>query len=213
MTLGARRACTRVGAVSDRLPGLPEDSVRTGAPTFIELTNNSSRGYCDPQCNYDNYVYVPRKPDGSAHSPDTVYVLGSNAYGEAASGTSNGRAVLLSTDAGATFTDMTYDDADDLQPHGIHPDQHSIVTHPADWKRFLETSGRGSAVERESSTTRAMHEVPGLAGGNLATCMAVTKRIPEPRVHQQGLIRPLLRELQPNRPGEPQRAPRTTVRG
>ena len=38
---------------------------------------------------------------------------------------------------------MTYDATDDLQPHGIHPDQHSIVTHPADWKRFLETGDGG----------------------------------------------------------------------
>ena len=43
------------------------DSVRTGVATFTELTNNTSAGYCDPQCNYDNYVYVPRKPDGTAH--------------------------------------------------------------------------------------------------------------------------------------------------
>ncbi len=75
--------------------------------------------------------YVPRKADGTAHDPNTVYLLGDNEYNEAAQGTSNGRAVLLSTNAGASFTDMTYDATSDLQPHGIHPDQHSIVTNPA----------------------------------------------------------------------------------
>ena len=119
------------------------DSVRTGTPTFTNLTNTSSQAYCDPQCNYDNYVYVPTKADGTAHDPSTVYVLGSNAYGEAGIGRSNGRAILLSTNAGVSFTDMTYDATDNLQPHGAHPDQHSIVTNPNDWKQFLETGDGG----------------------------------------------------------------------
>ena len=41
-----------------------------------------------------------------------------------------------------SFTDTTYDATDDIQPHG-HPDQHSIVTNPSDWKQFLETSDGG----------------------------------------------------------------------
>jgi hypothetical protein len=157
------------------------DDVRTGAPTFTNLTNSTSQAYCDPQCNYDNYVYVPRKADGSAWDPDTVYLLGSNAYREAASGASNGRAVLLSTDAGASFTDMTYDDADDTQPHGIHPDQHSIVTNPADWKQFIETSdggvirSNGTFVDDSGDCTAVRH----LSDANLALCQAVTSRIPE----------------------------------
>ena len=72
-----------------------------------------------------------------------MYLLGSNAYGEAGLGSSNGRAILLSTDAGVSFTDMTYDATDNLQPHGTHPDQHSIVTNPNDWKQFLETGDGG----------------------------------------------------------------------
>ena len=164
------------------------DSVRAGAPTFTELTNNTSGGYCDPQCNYDNYVYVPRKADGTAHSADTVYLLGSNDYNQAALGTSNGRAVLLSTDAGATFTDMTYDATDDLQPHGIHPDQHSIVTHPKDWKRFLETGdggimrSNGNFVDdsADCQSVVAPHPTnPAITAARIATCQAVTKRIPE----------------------------------
>ena len=77
----------------------------------------SSFGYCDPQCSYDNYVYVPPGADA-----DTVYLSGANEYNENNWGPnspfccpttrhrrSNGRAVLLSTNAGATFTDMTED--------------------------------------------------------------------------------------------------------
>jgi hypothetical protein len=207
------------GSLSSRF--YRSDSVRTGTPTFTNLTNNTSSGYCDSQCNYDNYVYVPRKADGSAHSPDTVYLLGANRYDETggnpppnfvAPGTSNGRAVLLSTDAGVSFTDMTYDATDNLQPHGIHPDQHSIVTNPSDWKQFLETSdggiirSNGNFVD-DSGDCTAVHHLdadPALAPF-LATCLAVTKRIPE-------LLQPINKGLNtlhfyqmtfnPNRPGE-----------
>ena len=183
------------------------DSVRTGTPVFTDLTNTTSQAYCDPQCNYDNYVYVPRKADGSAHNPDTVYLIGSNAYGEAASGASNGRAVLLSTDAGVSFTDMTYDDADDVQPHGIHPDQHSITTNPADWKQFIETSdggvirSNGNFVDDSGDCTAVRH----LTGTRLALCLAVTSRIPE---RLQSLNKGLNTlhfyqvTFNPNRPGE-----------
>jgi hypothetical protein len=75
---------------------------------------------CTGQCWYDEEVYTP------AGMPDTVYVLGSFAYGELPCDTkgagcgnnvSNGRAVIYSTTAGdpdkshnlRTFTDMTYD--------------------------------------------------------------------------------------------------------
>jgi hypothetical protein len=190
------------------------DSVRTGAPTFTNLTNTTSQGYCDPQCNYDEYVYVPRKADGSAHDPDVVYLLGANVYGEAATGASNGRAVLLSTDAGATFTDMTYDAADNLQPHGIHPDQHSIVTNPADWKQFIETSdggvvrSNGNFVDDSAdcaSVVRPHPTNPAITAARLALCQAVTKRIPE-RIESlnKGLntLHFYQMTFNPNRPGE-----------
>jgi hypothetical protein len=191
---------------------LRSDSVRTGTPTFTDLTNTTSQNYCDPQCNYDNYVYVPKKADGSAWSPDTVYLLGSNAYGEAPSGASNGRAVLLSTDAGASFTDMTYDDADDLQPHGIHPDQHSIVTNPANWKQFIETSdggvvrSNGNFVDDSGDCTTVHHlDADPKTAPQLALCLAVTKRIPE-RLQSinKGLNTLHFYEVtfNPNRPGE-----------
>ena len=183
------------------------DSVRTGAPTFTNLTNNTSTGYCDPQCNYDNYVYVPKKADGSAHDPDTVYLLGANAYGEAAAGISNGRAILLSTNAGVSFTDMTYDATDDIQPHGAHPDQHSIVTNPSDWKQFLETSdggiirSNGNLVD-DSGDCSAVHH---LTGANLTRCQTLTSRIPERLQSVNNGLNTLhfyQMTFNPNRPGE-----------
>jgi hypothetical protein len=183
------------------------DSVRTGTPAFSNLTNTTSAGYCEPQCNYDNYVYVPRKADGSAHDPNIVYLLGSNAYGEAGNGSSNGRAVLLSTDAGASFTDMTYDATDNLQPHGIHPDQHSITTNPADWKQFLETGdggivrSNGNFVDDSADCVAFLH----LTGNRLALCQAVTKRIPEVlQSINKGLntLHFYRMTFNPNRPGE-----------
>jgi hypothetical protein len=210
---GATRMYVAVGSGAGQTAKVfRSDSVRTGAPSFTDLTNNTSGGYCDPQCNYDNYVYVPRKADGSAHDPDTVYVLGANAYGESASGASNGRAVLLSTDAGVSFTDMTYDAADNLQPHGIHPDQHSIVTNPADWKQFLETSdggivrSNGNFVDDSGDCTAVHHldRAPALAP-LLARCLAVTRRIPE-RIESinKGLntLHFYQMTFNPNRPGE-----------
>jgi hypothetical protein len=191
------------------------DSVRTGVPSFTDLTNATSTASCDPQCNYDEYVYVPKKADGSAADPDVVYLLGDNDYAQTggsanppvAPGTSNGRGVLLSTDAGASFTDMTYDAADNLQPHGIHPDQHSIVTNPSNWRQFLET-GDGGVVRSNGNFVddhgdcSAVHHLTGAA---LTLCEALTKRIPE-RIESinKGLntLHFYQMTFNPNRPGE-----------
>ena len=163
------------------------DSVRTGTPTFTNLTNTTSVAFCDPQCNYDAYVHVPRKADGSAHDPNIVYLLGDNDYDQAFFGSSNGRAVLLSTDAGVSFTDMTYDATDDAHPNGIHPDQHSIVTNPADWRQFIETGdggvirSNGQFVDDSADCPEIVRPSsnPGTTAARLALCRAVTSRIPQ----------------------------------
>ena len=127
----------------------------TVAASWIDLTSNnvttnpagySSFGYCDGQCSYDNYVYVP---PGAA--PDTVYLLGDNEYNENnyVSGRSNGRAVLLSTNAGVHFTDMTEDASDDTYPVQLHPDHHALVTNPSNWRQFFDLGRwRHHPVER-----------------------------------------------------------------
>ncbi len=61
--------------------------------------------------------------------PDTVWLGGAMNYDElpvfGGNGRSNGRAVMRSTDAGVSFTDMTNDAQN--PPLGMHPDQHAIV--------------------------------------------------------------------------------------
>ena len=70
-------------------------------------------------------LYVP-----PGAGPDTVYLLGDYQYNENnyVSGRSNGRGILLSTNAGVHFTDMTEDASDDVYPVQAHPDHHAIVT-------------------------------------------------------------------------------------
>src|SRR6185295_5987003 len=92
------------------------DDVATGAPTFTDLTSAStaSPGWgtfnqCTGQCWYDLFVYTPKG------YPDIVYTGGSYSYGETGA-ISNGRGVVLSTDAGISGTDMTFDGTDPLHP-------------------------------------------------------------------------------------------------
>ena len=117
------------------------DDVATGVPVFTQLTSNDpstpawhSFNFCTGQCWYDNFVYTP------PGEPDIVYLGGSYQYGE---NVANHRAVLLSTDAGETFTDMTYDGTDTVHPNGIHPDEHRLVTNPQDPMQFFEASDGG----------------------------------------------------------------------
>jgi len=136
---------------------LRSDSVRTGTPAFVTLTSAvpdtpgySSFGFCDPQCSYDSYVYVPPGADA-----DTVYLSGDNEYNEnnfgpGGTGRSNGRGVLLSTNAGVHFTDMTDDNSDQLYPVELHPDHHALVTNPQNWRQFFDVGDGG--IVRSSGT-------------------------------------------------------------
>src|SRR5207244_13465926 len=103
--------------------------------------------YCTGQCWYDNVVYTP------AGHTDVVYVMGSYDYNQRfANGISNGRAVLLSTDAGATWSDVTWD-ADPHHSEAIHPDQHAIVVNPNNVFQFFSDSA--AAVMRSDGTFAA----------------------------------------------------------
>jgi hypothetical protein len=117
------------------------DDVASGVPVFTQLSNPhlsqpgwATWGICDPQCWYDSFVYTPK-----GH-PDIVYVGGDYAYGETIA---NKRGVILSTDAGVSGTDMTFDGTDSLHPNGLHPDQHDIVTNPNNPFQFFETNDGG----------------------------------------------------------------------
>jgi len=154
--------------------------VQTGTPSFTLLSNSSlaSPGYatynsCTGQCWYDNYVYTP------AGHPDVVYVLGSYSYGESGAGISNNRAVVLSTDAGKTFTDMTFDATDALHPNGLHPDQHFLVTNPNNPLQFFE--GNDGGIMRSSGTLvddSAQCAARGATGAALTRCQQVLSAVP-----------------------------------
>ena len=84
------------------------------------MTTPQNLGYCTGQCWYDNVVYSPPE------DPNVVYLGGSFSYGQQ-NVVNNGRAVVMSTDGGVTFSDMTRDKNDD---GWLHPDQHALVTMP-----------------------------------------------------------------------------------
>ncbi len=128
-----------VGSPYSRL--FRSDDVATGAPTFTDLSsaNPADPGFatynqCTGQCWYDVFVHTP-----PGH-PDIVYTGGSYSYGE---NIAHKRAVVLSTDAGVSGTDMTYDGTDELHPNGLHPDQHALVTNPRNPYQFFEANDGG----------------------------------------------------------------------
>jgi hypothetical protein len=128
-----------IGAPYSRL--FRSDDVATGVPVFTDLTSPdpalpgfATFNLCTGQCWYDSFVHTPK-----GH-PDIVYAGGSYSYGE---NIANKRGVILSTDAGVSGTDMTFDGTDFLHPNGLHPDQHDIVTNPNNPFQFFETNDGG----------------------------------------------------------------------
>jgi hypothetical protein len=129
--------------------------------------------YCGGQCAYDNVVVTP------AGHPDVVYLGGSYQYGEYGR-ISNGRAVLLSTDAGVHFTDMTWDASSPTAPNGLHPDQHALVVHPGDPFTFF--SGSDGGIVRSSGAFADVSSQCGgarkLTGDDLDVCRRLLSRVP-----------------------------------
>ena len=89
--------------------------------------------------------------------------------------------MLRSTNAGATFNDVTYDGTDVVHPNGIHPDQHRLVTHPRKPGLFFEASDggiicapAGSYVDRSSNDC----DTRGLAEPFLTRCHELLSAIP-----------------------------------
>ena len=155
------------------------DNANAAAPVFQDLTSPSTadpgfawHNICEPQCWYDMFVHTPK-----GH-PDIVYAGGDYSYGETIA---NKRAVILSTDAGVSGTDMTFDGTDELHPNGIHPDQHAIATNPSNPFQFFE-AGDGGVVRSsgEFVDRSAWCDDPnrGLSGANKARCQQMLSRIP-----------------------------------
>jgi hypothetical protein len=155
------------------------DDVAAGAPVFQDLTSNSianigfgTFNLCTGQCSYDLSVHTPKG------YPDMVYVVGSYSYNEAGR-TSNGRAVVLSTDAGVSATDMTMDGTDSLHPNGLHPDQHSIVTNPNNPFQFFETSDGGiMRSSGEFSDVSSWCDSRNIVEPRMSRCKQLLSRVP-----------------------------------
>jgi hypothetical protein len=159
------------------------DDVATGSPVFTQLTSNNpatpawhSFNFCTGQCWYDNFVYTP-----PGH-PDVVYLGGSYQYDEDGTNgpyVANHRAVLRSTNAGQSFTDMTMDATDTVHPNGMHPDQHRLVTNPRDPNQFFEASdggiirNTGEFVDKSSDC-----DSRGLSEPYLSRCHELLSAIP-----------------------------------
>src|SRR5712691_8467867 len=168
------------------------DDVATGVPVFIDLTAAESPAgqtdnYCSGQCWYDNFVVTP------AGHPDSVYVGGSFDYATVGFAT-NGRGVLYSTDAGASFTDMTWDSTtpptpagscyqpNPVAPNGMHPDQHGFVVSPSNPGLFFDgsdgglvrSSGSFADISSQCTTYRTT-----LSGNDLLLCQQLLSRVPK----------------------------------
>jgi hypothetical protein len=166
------------------------DGVQAGVPVFTDKTSPdpASPGYatynfCTGQCWYDQGVYSP------AGQPNMVYVFGSFVYGEAPDlsqsssrtlgGISNARGVLLSTDGGNTFTDLTEDATSATAPNGIHPDQHDLVTNPSNPLQFFEGSDGGLMLSDGTlKDVSARCDSRGLSGAVLARCKQLLSAVP-----------------------------------
>jgi hypothetical protein len=155
-----------------------------GAAVFTDLTTDQNIDYCDGQCWYDNVVYSP------PGKPGVVYLGGSFSYGSYGHST-NGRAFIRSADAGASFTDMTWDattnptppgsccQPNPVAPHGQHPDSHAIVEIPGtDSAIFggdgglMRSSGAFADISSQCTTYR------GLSGSDLALCQQLLSAVP-----------------------------------
>src|SRR6266516_158582 len=159
------------------------DDVATGSPTFTDLTTTQNEDYCTGQCWYDNVVYSP------PGNPGIVYLGGSFSYATYGFST-YGRAFLRSSDAGASFTDMTWDattnptppgsccQPNPIAPNGMHPDSHAIVEIPGTDSAIFGSDGglvRSSGVFADITSQCTDR---GLTGTNLATCQQLLSAVP-----------------------------------
>ncbi len=142
----------------------------SGAALFADMTSAQNIGYCTAQCWYDNVVYTP------AGAPDVVYLGGSFSYNQLHA-QSNGRAWLLATDGGATWSDLTQD-GDPNHAEVIHPDQHAIVTVPGNPLQFI-TGSDGGVVRSDGNfaDVSAKCDARGLSAADTAYCKSLLNRV------------------------------------
>jgi hypothetical protein len=133
--------------------------------SFADMATAQNINYCTTQCWYDNIVFSP------AGYPDVVYLLGCFSYSQLG-GVSNGRGVLLSTDGGSTWSDLTQDSGPNHA--NTHPDQHAIVVNPNDPFQYWEGSD-GGVVRSDGNFADVSYKcgARGLSGSNLTLCISL----------------------------------------
>jgi hypothetical protein len=139
--------------------------------TFTQFGGAQVDNYCTRQCWYDNVVYTP------AGRPDVVYLAGSFDY-NTVNGPTNGRGVLLSTDGGATWSDLTQD-GDPTLAEWTHPDHHAIVALPDNPYMYWEGSD-GGIVSSDGSFSDVSYKCDqrGLSAADVAFCKSLLWRVP-----------------------------------
>ena len=92
-------------------------------------------------------------------------------------GPSNGRAWLLSTNGGASFTDLTQD-GDPNKAEGMHPDEHAIVTIPGNPLQFI-TGSDGGVVRSDGKMVNISYkcDTRGLGSADLALCKSLLSNV------------------------------------
>jgi hypothetical protein len=145
-----------------------------GTPGFA-VYNYCNTPLVGSQCVYDMFILSP------AARPDMVVVGGLMHYEElkpyAAPGgmRGNGRAVLMSMDAGAHWTDVT----GDVGGESMHPDQHAVAFVPNNPDQFFVGSD-GGVIRTSGKWADAGDQCDsrGLSAAFLADCKAWLSRIP-----------------------------------
>lgn len=175
--------------LGEGVAGVPEsrffrtDDATAASPVFTDLTTAQNINICGGQCWYDYPVYSP------PGKPDVVYLGGSFDYGNYGF-INNGRAFIYSTDAGNSFTDVTWDatttpaplgtccQPNPTAPNGMHPDSHAIVEIPGTNVAFF--GGDGGLTRTSGSFANASSECAGrgLTGADLTLCQQLLSRIP-----------------------------------
>ena len=179
LTASNNAAWTRLSNPTDGTPGFP--------------VYNYCASAFGPQCSYDMFVMSP--PD----RPDMVVVGGLMQYQElkpyvnqvppnqVVGQRSNGRAVLMSSDSGVHWTDMT----GDVGGESMHPDQHALAFVPGNPDQFFVGSDGGvirtSGKYADASSQCDTRALP-LTGQNLVDCHNWLSKIPtELKVMNAGL--------------------------
>jgi hypothetical protein len=162
---------------------LRSDDGTASKPTFRLLSDPApgtpgygSYNFCQGQCSYDMAVTTP------PNKPNEVFLSGSMNYDELQAfggpGSSNGRSIVRSDDAGVHVTDMTNDAQS--HPNGLHPDEHALVfVNTGSRQTFFSASDGGIWRQQGPYVDRSSECVArGLVGPTRVDCEQYLSKVP-----------------------------------